>query len=327
MTRIKYALFLVLSLCLLSGGAHAVTITVSSGVDAWVTGPGTTVDLPPLPAGFFGSTGSGPSDPVPAMPGFDLTGHPFPDQFGIPDPFPPDQLPLDLEFVDPHGNIVGPDSVHAVGVNVKNIDELVPFNFDTVVRRNSPVVFTDPGDPKPVPIEMTWLSLRSVAPIEVTFGGGSDPTDFDIFVGLSDTLPQVAGRMLMTADDLTNSSATGQLDLGLENDQVDQDFENADTDPFLGFQDYQDAFQNNPAALGLPVLFQLRFINTTDPEDLFVFDDPTGFGTGGAVRTASVFHNQSGTFAFQIPEPSSLSLALWGLIMVCVRSRRRNLLS
>jgi len=69
---------------------------------------------------------------------------------------------------------------------------------DTLVRRLDRLDFPEPGLPAvdTVPIEIIQMELRSVAPITVTYGGGS-PEPWDVRVTLSPTVPP-PGSMTVT---------------------------------------------------------------------------------------------------------------------------------
>ena len=320
---------------ILFGVNSASALTILDGLDAFLTGSPTTTDTPELPPGFFGVTLAGPSDPIPAVPDFPVESYPFPDVCGLPNPFPVDQLELDIEWVDPHGNVVGPDSQHAVGTKEKVIVPTPPYNFDTVVRRNNAIDLSNPGESEPVEIEMVWLSLRSVDPIPVSYGGGSDTTFYDVYVCLSDVVPPVKGRVMFEAVTATPGEVTGTSDIGPST---------FDPDPLVGPQnpsqpaDQQmqngqlDFFENNPDQLGLPVAYKLVFLPVSGPGEAQIFDDPLGELTANQSPTLSVFHNPvPGTFTatpalttVAVPLPLwaiiVLAMALGGLVLI----RRRN---
>jgi len=67
-------------------------------------------------------------------------------------------------------------------------------DYDTIVRRTQDAEFFDPlPDNATVPIEIVELSLRSIAPIEVSFSG--IPSFFDVFVELNVSFPLPAGSI------------------------------------------------------------------------------------------------------------------------------------
>ena len=89
-------------------------VTIPGTFDFFITDPGaTSIDLgtdpggdnPPLPPGFFGDILGTPSDPF-VQAGIPLEGNPPVEEFQR---FPP---PLVIAWVDQHGNVVGPDSIH-----------------------------------------------------------------------------------------------------------------------------------------------------------------------------------------------------------------------
>jgi len=76
-----------------------------------------------------------------------------------------------------------------------------PFDLphtDTIVRRLQPANLPGPGASAVVPIEIVSLSLTSIAPIQVTHGGGGPDSFFDVFTELSID-PQTPGNMQFLA--------------------------------------------------------------------------------------------------------------------------------
>ena len=187
------------------------SVTVPGTFDFFITEPGETdIDLgtdplgdnPPLPPGFFGAIGPDPSDPF-AQAGIPLQGNPPVEDFMR---FPP---PLILQWVDQHGNVVGPDSRHKVG------QILVPENThlaDTVVRRNDDAVFNAVGEAPTVDIEIVALSLKSVEPIVVTYGSSGFKL-WDVFVTLDETAVQPVGSIDLTSETFVDGvSVSGTVD-------------------------------------------------------------------------------------------------------------------
>ena len=186
-------------------------VTIPGTFDFFKTDPGdTSIDIgtepagdnPPLPAGFFGTIGSDPSDPF-SMAGIPLEGNPPVDEFQR---FPP---PTRLEWVDPHGNPVGPNSIHAVGQEMVTVNVR---NYDTVVERINDAEFSGLGDTPQVNIEIVALSLMGVEPIVVTYGT-SGVKLWDVFVTLDDTAVQPVGSMDLTSDTFVDGvSVSGTID-------------------------------------------------------------------------------------------------------------------
>lgn len=253
----------------------AYAVVIPDGFDFFQTEPETQV-LPLLPGGFFGEKNGTPSDPFEET--IDLQGFPGPNLlFPFPDPFPPFQQIYRTTWLDTHGNEVGPHSLH----KVRQIDELVePFDFDTIVHRTGPATLTNVGDTADIPIEIVWLSLMSTEPIQVTFGE-EPPSSFDVFVGLSESFPQLTGMKKLTAT--VAGGKKGNIDLGTVGDAVDTT---------LGF---------GPNNYGLPVVYDVIFIDHDDPDNRFRVNN-----------VLSVFHNQSGSFEV-VPEVSALLLLCTGL--------------
>ncbi len=291
--------FVFLAISVIAERSADADVTIPGGIDAFRSEVPTWFELPEFPPGSFGRVDGTESDAVLSSE-FPLMGYPYPDVFGPPDPFPPSQLQYQTTWVDRHGNRVGPDSEHKVSGSTRVIVPDPPYNFDTVVRRNSAATFTNPGDEAVIGVEMLWLSLKSVDPLEITFAGSDDPGDpppkyYDIYVGLS-AMPQVVGRMSATAVEMGRAGeVTGTLDLGAVGDEID-----------VEFGEYGDpsAFEYVEGALGLPVYYQVRLINTDDPSDSPPpLDNPFGYAAGvprtsvyhnRGMRTTSVFHNPNG---------------------------------
>ncbi len=173
--------------------------------DCWVTDPGSsTIEIPALPAGFFGTKSGTPSDPfgpvVIPVGGLPLT----PPELGNCGCATPP--PTELVWVDTHGTPVAPGDVHAVG------QILVPVDLsdtDTCVERLSNATFGGGvGVPEPVDIQLVELSLVSTAPITVTYGA-QPSSDFDVFV--TEDGPQSQGTLTVTPTVVTPAAGTMTL--------------------------------------------------------------------------------------------------------------------
>ena len=239
-------------------------VTIPGTFDFFITDPGdTAIDLgtdpggdnPPLPPGFFGTIGPVPSDPFVQV-GIPLEGNPPVEDFMQ---FQP---PLVLDWVDPHGNVVGPDSVHAVG------QQLVPLNthiYDTVVRRNDDAVFNAVADAPTVDIEIVALSLQSVDPIVVHYGSEGVRL-WDVFVTLDETAVQPVGSMDLTSDTFVDGvSVSGSID-----------------------------------NLDLPVAFKVTFQEVDNPGNVREVPSTLANPTPPFGLPPAQFGNDPGTFAFPV---------------------------
>ena len=96
----------------------------------------------------------------------------------------------------------GPGSDPFAGQILLEGDPPDPLNFDditTVVQCfGEPVAPTaPPGSIGTVDIEIIELSLKSIAPITITYNGGMDPEEWDVYIDLSET-PSPAGQLAAT---------------------------------------------------------------------------------------------------------------------------------
>jgi len=239
-------------------------VTIPGTFDFFTTDPGETdIDIgtdpggdnPPLPPGFFGAIGGDPSDPF-ARADIPLEGNPPVDKF---ERFPP---PLVVQWVDTHGNAVGPDSVHKVN------QILVPENTgkaDTVVRRNDDAIFNGVGDAPTIDIEIVALSLQSVDPIVVTYGGAGVKL-WDVFVTLDETAFQPVGSMDLTSDTFVDGvSVSGSID-----------------------------------NLDLPVAYKVTFREVQDPGNVREIPSTLATPTPPFGLPPAGFTNTAGTFQFPV---------------------------
>jgi len=155
------------------GGVTAAPITIAAGYDHFETFPGGTAFGIALPPGFLNVSGS-PSDSFGPSVVF-FQGYPP----GLPSfPLTPILVPT------------GPGChAHSAGGTHCNLAPLAPANADTVVERLAPLTLNSVGDTGTIPVEIVGLSLQSVAPIEVSFDGGSFTGFFDVFVTLNPSPP------------------------------------------------------------------------------------------------------------------------------------------
>lgn len=248
-------------------------VDIDPGLDVWKTNPcDGAVDLPALPAGFFGPG----SLAVEACPDFELKGHPFPDICDPPNPFPKNEYRLQITWRDQHGNTVSADSRHKVSKTVRRVIPRPPYNFDTIVSRGTkggsvpdpPLTFQNVDDEQLGNITFCWLSLKGCEKKEVKFEGGSTKL-FEVFICLSDT-PQISGRMKFIAKDVRDGGGGGIVDLGDSTDPAATAFEAGN----FNF------FQEDPAALGLPLFYKVVFRDCDDPNNIIEIDDPDGTKTG-----------------------------------------------
>jgi hypothetical protein len=253
-----------------------------------------------IPAGYdFFSTDEANVDLTGLVPGVGIvpmTGFPWPTN----DPpffaLPPDQSITDALFritwINQHGNVTSPHSEHAVTQIRTVIWGETPF--DTIVRRNADVDISGLGAQVDVPIEMVWLSLRSINPVSI-FG-----FDFFVHVGLSATQPQTVGRMRLTSE--KPSGSRGTADIGRVGDTDDT---------------------SDSAFLGLPVTFQAIFVPVgggpvvQGPEGMIVLHGACPAGQNQCLELGP-----SGVYS--VPEPGAILLFTFGVGAAFVRARHRH---
>jgi hypothetical protein len=206
-----------------------------------------------------------------------------------------------LEWVDPHGNPVGPTSQHKVGQALVPVINTTP-NFDTVVQRLDTLTFTAAGQVEETQIRVLMLNLQSVLP--VTIGGfhyemlvvlaNGDPVYDPSNVGA----PQYLGNLKFDATSVTGAGVSGTLDLGVTGPTPTASNLGADL----------------PSGMeGLPVNFDIQFI-------------PLDGGPGISDQTGEVIFQNAGPSSFNpVPEPSSLALSLTAGGLVAARFARRKL--
>jgi hypothetical protein len=216
---------------------------------------------------------------------------------GPPDPMALFPLPADAKppttkqvvgfqvtWFDPHGTVVGPESHHKVTQVTEPVWGDVISPFDTVIRRKAGADISGVGGEAVIPIEITWLSLKSVAPIDIGF-----PSLVDVYVGLN-AGGQIEGKTELIST--TSLGDAGTISIGIPGvtpiDPLDPDF------------------------LGLPVTYDVMFIPVgMEPivgNVVYRIDDVTAvFQLGGT---------NLGGYIAPVPEPATLLLlSLGGLFL------------
>ena len=215
--------------------------------------------------------------------------------FPLPALPPVGEVLFQVTWLDQHGNVVGPDSVHKVTQVITPNPSAGPF--DTIVRRKVDASITGVGGETTIPIEIVWLSLKSSAPIDIGL-----PFLVDAYVGLHPG-GQIEGKAkLVSGLDCGNA---GTVDLGLKGVSTDN--------------------PADPSFLGLPVTYDVKFI----PHDMDPIASNVVYRQDGV---QAIFHGDSQSPSGQytvnkpVPEPSALVLALSGYGLVFRRRlfRRRD---
>lgn len=196
----------VLSAAALLLGASATAQVIPAGCDCYETEAGTQVDIPDLPAGFFGINGGVPSDPfISPLGGWPMRGEPLPP--AIIQALCPNAVVFETVWVDQHGTPVAPDDIHRVGQT-----QVATYpGIDTIVCRPGATPVPGVGGSTPVPIEITEPSLVSIAPIQVTYGG-ANPTFWNVIV--TENGPSPAGQMTITTTGQVPGAIQGGMTLG-----------------------------------------------------------------------------------------------------------------
>ena len=201
----------------------------------------------------------------------------------------------------------------------------IAYITDTEVWRDKPAEFSDPPDPTvPVTIEteIVALSLHSVEPIEVTYGGGS-PRLFDVFI----TLDPAAGPS--TGEYILEHNAVGLPDGGLM--QIDSFFDVFYQMEFIpldgGMGPLEPLSRTQHLALTAPVPWSHtapRLYDFGDSGGFFPGVDPFALPDDLYVPQMLVFQGSELTWHVRldtIPEPATLTLL--GLGAAALRRRRR----
>jgi hypothetical protein len=135
---------------------------------------------------------------------------------GCYDPTPDGDVPagnIYLETIDPTqyeldppipADFFDPGSEPFLGVIVARPEPFTPNSrVDTVIERLDHANFGTLPDTQQIPIELVQMSLVSVSPITVTYGGGGSSELWDVAIGVSPTQPSL-GTM-----DVTKADANG----------------------------------------------------------------------------------------------------------------------
>jgi hypothetical protein len=205
-----------------------------------------------------------------------------------------------LEWVDAHGSVVGPTSVHKVGQILVPTINTTP-NFDTVVQRLNTLSFTAGGQVAETPIRIIMLNLQSVAPVAIggfhyelvaVLANGSpvyDPSD--------PSHPQYLGNMKFDSTSVDSAGVHGTLDLGVTGPTP--------TTVNLG--------ADLPSGMeALPVNFDIQFIPLDGGPQ---FQD---------VQQEVIFQNTGNSSFNPTPEPSTFLVALsGGLAAGCCSASRK----
>jgi hypothetical protein len=272
---------------LLSAESNAATIAANA--DAFQTTPGSaSVTLPgigaiPLEGAEFSAPGTSPFYPLTATEVSRL--NTLAPNLGL--------VSYQLQWVDAHGSVVGPTSMHKVGQILVPVINTTP-TFDTVIQRLNPVTLTAPGQAGETQIRVLMLNLQSVAPIllgvfhyeVIAVLANGDPVYDPTNLGA----PQYAGNVKFHATAVTGSQVTGTLDLGVTGPTP--------TTANLG--------ADLPSGMeALPVNFDIQFIpldggpqiNPVIQETIFTNTGPSSFGPNS------------------VPEPSSFVLLLTSVVL------------
>jgi hypothetical protein len=194
-----------------------------------------------------------------------------------------------IQWVDAHGNAVGPTSEHKVGQVIAPVVNTTP-NFDTVVQRLDNVTLTAAGQVEETAIQILMLNLISVNAVNlggfhydlaVVLANGSpvfDPTDV--------SAPQWTGNLKFDSTSVTPKGAYGTLDLGVTGPTP--------TSANLG--------ADLPSGMeGLPVDFDIQFI-------------PLDSGPSIPSQVGEVIFQNTGPSSFSpVPEPSTWAMMLLGV--------------
>ena len=198
----------VLATCaaLVLAGSLAQAQSIPAGCDCYVTEPppagDTQVRIPALPAGFFGSVAGNPSDPRPSQ-AIPVQGLALPP--AIITALCPNAVVYETVWVDQHGTPVAPDDRHRVGQS----QVATVAAIDTIICRPNATPVPPPGGSAPIEIELRELSLVSVNPISVTYGGGAATRFWNVLITEQGVSP--GGSMTIQTTGTLPNGVTGGM--------------------------------------------------------------------------------------------------------------------
>jgi hypothetical protein len=277
MLLIRPRLFVVFAAAVIAAWSPTVrAVEIESGWD-WITAEdGTRVQIPDI--------GNVPLEGVPpTWPPGDLFPNP---------PSPPGgPVAFQVAWPDPLASAVAPDFTLKITDLVAPIGGSWPFCM--AVERKADATLNGVGDEAIIPIEIIWLSLKSIDP--VTVGGDQ----YDVYVGLHPG-NQIQGEMKLVSG--TDSGEAGTVDLGVKGVTTDN--------------------PTDPDFLGLPVTYDALFIpHGLDPILANVDADVSLYGQSAVFQGSG----DSPLGSYTVPEPATLFLlTLGGLGLGYIRRQWRN---
>jgi hypothetical protein len=185
-----------LAIALALPGLAKASDLIPMGTDCWHTENGTEVTLT-LPANFFGAGSRAIPHVTIRLKSLPLTVDEA-KRCGC-------QVDTQIVYVDPHGNVSGERTIHAVAQRT-----IETTDVDTCVRRTRNARFRGRGRAVRVDIQLVQLSLQSEQPLVVTYKDGSTKS-FNVFVTESGS--QDPGTMTFTPRTIAALS-NGEVRLG-----------------------------------------------------------------------------------------------------------------